>query len=73
MGTATYFADDEDQLFELNSPAIQPWLGIDHANKALRNRNRYATVEKAIKIFNWYGKLHNTTKSWNIIENIIFV
>jgi hypothetical protein len=52
MGTATYFADDEDQLFELNSPAIQPWLGIDHANKALRNRNRYATVEKAIKIFN---------------------
>jgi hypothetical protein len=56
MGNANYVAEDEtqqqQQLFELTTPSVQPWLGIDHANKANRNKNRYASLEKAIKIFN---------------------
>jgi hypothetical protein len=57
MGNANYVAEDEtqqqqQQLFELITPSVQPWLGIDHANKANRNKNRYASLEKAIKIFN---------------------
>ena len=52
MGNANYISDDDTQLFELTTPSVQPWLGIDHTNKASRNKGRYATLEKAIKIFN---------------------
>ena len=55
MGNANYVAEDDEtqqQLFELTTPSVQPWLGIDHANKASRNKSRYTNLEKAIKIFN---------------------
>ena len=53
MGNSNYFnTEDETQVFELTQPSIQPWLGIDHTNKATKNKNRYASLEKAIKIFN---------------------
>lgn len=54
MGTPSYIPDDEDTKFDLsNLGGIQPWLGIDHQNKAAnKNKNRIPNMEKAIKIFN---------------------
>lgn len=54
MGTANYIPEEENTIFDLsNSNGFQPWLGIDHANKnANKTKSRYATMEKAIKIFN---------------------
>lgn len=54
MGTANYVPEDENTIFDLSgSTGFQPWLGIDHANKnANKTKNRYSTMEKAIKIFN---------------------
>lgn len=52
MNTPNYIPDDENHIFELTTPSVQPWLGIDHMNKAIRNKSRYASLEKAIKIFN---------------------
>ena len=52
MGNANYVSEEDTQVFEITTPSVQPWLGIDHANKANRNKNRYASLEKAIKIFN---------------------
>lgn len=45
------------QLFELQSTAIKPWLGIDHNscnNNGNSKRTRHSTnnYEKSIKIFN---------------------
>lgn len=54
MGTANYVSEDENTIFDLSgSTGFQPWLGIDHTNKnANKTKNRYSTMEKAIKIFN---------------------
>ena len=54
MGTPNYLPDDENYKFDLsNLNGVQPWLGIDHQNKAAnKNKGRFSTMEKAIKIFN---------------------
>ena len=54
MGKANYIPEEEDTLFDLSTAnGFQPWLGIDHTNKAANKaKNRYSTMEKAIKIFN---------------------
>lgn len=54
MGTPTYLPDDENHIFDLsNLNGIQPWLGIDHTNKAAnKSKTRFTNMEKAIKIFN---------------------
>lgn len=54
MGAANYIPDEEDLKFNLaNLGGVQPWLGIDHQNKAAnKNKSRFSSMEKAIKIFN---------------------
>jgi ubiquitin carboxyl-terminal hydrolase 7 len=54
MGTANYVSEEENTIFDLSgSTGYNPWLGIDHPNKnANKTKNRYSTMEKAIKIFN---------------------
>ena len=54
MGTANYIPDDDNTVFDISSSnGLTPWLGIDHINKnANKAKNRYSTMEKAIKIFN---------------------
>jgi hypothetical protein len=54
MGTHTYIPEDEDSKLDLSSTmGLQPWLGIEHQNKAAnKNKSKFANVEKAIKIFN---------------------
>jgi hypothetical protein len=54
MGTQTYIPDDDNFKFDLsNMSGIQPWLGIEHQNKAAnKNKNKFSNMEKAIKIFN---------------------
>ena len=54
MGTANYLPEDDETQFDLStSNCFQPWLGIDHTNKAANKaKSRYSTMEKAIKIFN---------------------
>jgi len=54
MGTANYLPEDDETQFDLStSNCLQPWLGIDHTNKAAnKTKSRYSTMEKAIKIFN---------------------
>ena len=61
MGTPTYLPDDENHVFDLsNLNGIQPWLGIDHTNKAAnKSKTRFTSMEKAIKIFNQRGKISN--------------
>jgi hypothetical protein len=41
-------------MFDLSKlTGLSPWLGIDHTNKAAnKNKGRFASMEKAIKIFN---------------------
>jgi len=53
VGTANYIPDD-DVKFDLSKlHGVQPWLGIDHTNKAAnKNKGRFANMEKAIKIHN---------------------
>jgi hypothetical protein len=54
MGTQNYIPEDEDYKLDLSGTmGIQPWLGIEHLNKAAnKNKNKFANIEKAIKIFN---------------------
>lgn len=54
MGIQTYVPDEEDYKLDLsNQVGVQPWLGIEHQNKAAnKTKNKFSTMEKAIKIFN---------------------
>lgn len=54
LGTPHYIGEEDSVSFDLSKlTGLQPWLGIDHANKAAnKNKGRFASMEKAIKIFN---------------------
>ena len=54
MGTQSYIPEDETYKLDLSNIAgIQPWLGIEHQNKAAnKNKSKFSNMEKAIKIFN---------------------
>ena len=54
MGTPNYIPDDENHRLDIsNMGGIQPWLGIEHQNKAAnKTKSKFSNMEKAIKIFN---------------------